>query len=421
MKSSALKGLYLITSSLCVMVSVSLSVYAASEPLPSPLFEQSLRESVTRLDQDQFTSATSTADSARTSTQRPVVNAVVLETSDNSPTCALAATCDGFYTCAGQTCEQAPTCQRPTCYPQVSCPGGGWVPTMMCESATCSPNPTCNSGSTCPPNNTCNYLSTCKPNETCVSVTCTSTCSSYSTCGATCSQTCDGLATCGATCNEAATCPPNATCPGVSTCSQTCDGQATCGMSTCPDVSTCVTSSTCAMNTCDQTPTCLGIFSCPIPSPTMSCGGPTCSPQSTCVGATCPPDMTCIPVATCPASAQTCSGNTCGIAATCSESQTCPGAPTCDSEPGCTLCSCPKQGDLNGNGSYDIADLFGIIMRVYFEDRPARQDPNCPHSDRADLSCDGEHTIIDIVLWVDHVWREIPNAICDPCVHSGSH
>lgn len=318
------------------------------------------------------------------------------------PTYAPVSTCAIGQTCAGQpTCWSVPSCNNEPLTCALTCGDvtcGGW---------SCDQNPTCAQASTCEAA-TCTGLETCAPQATC---------SGVATCAA---ETCPGINTCDQTCTGQTTCA-TATCSGTITCDQTCVGQATCGAATCPDINTCVTAPTCAMNTCDQTPTCLGIFSCPIPSPTMSCGGPTCSLSQTCNNvATCPPDMTCIPVATCPASAQTCSGNTCGTAATCSESQTCPGAPTCDSKPGCTLCSCPKQGDLNGNGTHDIADLLGIIGRVFFDDKPARQDQNCPHSDRADLSCDGQHTILDIVLWVDYVWRKVPNAICDPCTQTGS-
>lgn len=152
--------------------------------------------------------------------------------------------------------------------------------------------------------------------------------------------------------------------------------------------------STCAVPSCEPAPTCARWY--------LTC-------QATCSAPTCGKEMTCMYF------------NTCDGATTCSQQQACPGVTTCDSQPGCALCSCPKQGDLNGNGSYDIADLLGLIRRVYFYDRPARHDSSCPHSDRADLSCDGEHSIIDIVLWVDYVWRKIPNAICDPCAQTVSH
>jgi hypothetical protein len=69
----------------------------------------------------------------------------------------------------------------------------------------------------------------------------------------------------------------------------------------------------------------------------------------------------------------------------------------------------------------NMLDVLGLISRVYLHGRPPRHDPQCPHYDRADLNCDGEHTVIDIVLWIDSVWRKMPNAICNPCTQTTSH
>ncbi len=357
MNSSALKGLYLTLSACCVWMCVLVSAHAESEPLPSPLYRQSLDESVVRMDRIDYRPA----DPLLILESRETVDTVLacvyelisfrgsalevyglglwIGSKRRGPLCNTAIECDSLLITGNDSLcisWRLYSCELTT------------VDTIPSLSIECLVAPTMGSEPTCNPEYTCGYSATCKP-----------------------------------------------------------------GMSTCE-----------------------GNFSCPGAPRTGVCPGPTCYVYGTCGNGTCPPNATCLPGGTCPANSQTCSGGTCGSAATCSYNQTCPPRPTCagvatcdqtcsglatcDAQPGCTLCSCPKQGDLNGNGTHDIADLLGIIGRVFFDDRPARQDSNCPHSDRADLSCDGEHTILDIVLWVDYVWRKMPNAICDPCTQTGS-
>lgn len=460
----------------CLVVLIPLSAYPATDPAPSPLFDQSLQKSIERMepqlaaDLPPIASPDLRLQVLSDSTVRCIYELVCA--SGNPDTLAelglvvgirrrggqcadeyrdcirhwesgvgsvcliwqwigcdtvslpaiplfgwLRCVCDLYSTMAGTaTCYNYPTCRTPTCEGMLSCPGQ-WTPTMACGGPTCLGAFSCNPGSP-----TCHDVSCADgPPQTCHMVTCNQTCS-----GATCTgqSTCVGTTTCGAvaTCSLNSTCPPEATCAGVSTCEQTCTGQATCSSATCGSQYTCQHFPTCGGGySCDETPTCGyrptcpgGLTTCstsetcPGAPATMGCSSATCAPNHTCYGGTCPPELTCIPVATCPASAQTCSGITCGSEVTCS------GQPTCDVQPGCSLCSCPQQGDFNDNGVRDIIDLWHMVNYVFLTNRPAPQDSTCYHTDRADLNCDGHHSIIDVVFWIDETWHGI-DCICDPC------
>lgn len=449
------------------MVSIPTLVCSASEPLPSPLFEASLRQSTARMNNSDETLSTPVVESRledKSTDAGAIVGSCIYEllcaegNSDTLQQFGLAAgvlrrrsectgpsacetvfisgsgsvrlfwkfvgcdtaghpevppfpftltSCDELPTLEGYTTCRSATCMYAmTCGPQPSCPGY-FIPTMTCGGPTCSPGVTC-SGNTCSPAPTCVPF-----DQTCMNY---GTCSGSPTCVgmASCSQTCAGTATCVHTCLDVYSCPLVSTCPGATTC----EGTTTCMGSACgPTVShTCAPGPTCKNVTCEGTSTCPNLATCetyPTCTENHTCAGQaTCSVSQTCQIQTCEGQSTCRTMVTC-------SGATCNIS-TCAGLATCVGVATCNAYAGCLLCSCPKQGDLDGNGSYDISDLLGIIRRVYFVDTPARHDANCPHSDRADLSCDGEHTILDVVLWVDKVWRRIPNAICDPCTRSGS-
>ena len=78
------------------------------------------------------------------------------------------------------------------------------------------------------------------------------------------------------------------------------------------------------------------------------------------------------------------------------------------------LCGCPSQGDLNDDGTINAVDLIHQIGIVLKFTKTVIHDPNCPHSNRADLDCSGSFSIIDIVIMVDKIWRGM-DAICDPC------
>lgn len=363
MNSSALKGLYLIFSSLCALACVSVSARAASEPLPSPLYDQSRLAAI-----DGLTQIALQAEPALKPSNREAAG-----------TAELAAACIYELICIdgnSDTLEQYALVLG-VHRKRSECGGGYWD----CETAFIS-----GAGSV---RLFWRYIG-CEisdlpevPPFPFILTPCQEL------------PTTEGFLTClAATCMFAMTCGPQPSCPGYYVPTMTCGGP------------TCSPGVTCFGGTCNLGPTC-------IPFEVTCRNYGTCSGFATCQGmATC--NQTCTGLATCAGSA------TCGSGQTCDPAPTCQGVATCDAQVGCTLCSCPKQGDLNGNGTYDIADLLGIIMRVYYDDRPARQDPNCPHSDRADLSCDGRHDILDIVLWVDCVWRKIPNAICDPCTQSGS-
>jgi hypothetical protein len=58
-------------------------------------------------------------------------------------------------------------------------------------------------------------------------------------------------------------------------------------------------------------------------------------------------------------------------------------------------CSCPGQGDVNGDGVIDVFDVIGAISRA-FSGAPAVQDPECP-AERADVNNDGAADVFDLI------------------------
>jgi hypothetical protein len=177
---------------------------------------------------------------------------------------------------------------------------------------------------------------------------------------------------------------------------------------------------TCNAATCRNS-TCAGGISCPgYWMPTMGCATETCSPNVTCYGNTCSPAPTCYPA--CPTST---GGATCALTTTCGSSATCVPAPTCTGPtcfpnatcPGvstCPMCVCSHQGDLNDDGVIDTADVRNFVHYLYSDGSPPPADSTCPLHTRGDLDCDGQETIVDIVILACHVHFAYP-ALCNPC------
>ena len=77
-----------------------------------------------------------------------------------------------------------------------------------------------------------------------------------------------------------------------------------------------------------------------------------------------------------------------------------------------STCSCPFQGDINGDGFIDSVDLSLEIDIVFFGATDP-QDPVCPKK-RADMNCDGFSDSVDLSLHIDHVFFGGAGP-CDPC------
>jgi len=75
-------------------------------------------------------------------------------------------------------------------------------------------------------------------------------------------------------------------------------------------------------------------------------------------------------------------------------------------------CSCPFQGDYDGDGFLTAIDL-GILIDVLFAGHPDITDPNCPTS-RGDVDCDGFATALDLAILIDHLFAGGPPP-CQPC------
>ncbi|GAB4321900.1 MAG: hypothetical protein Kow0074_13040 [Candidatus Zixiibacteriota bacterium] len=75
-------------------------------------------------------------------------------------------------------------------------------------------------------------------------------------------------------------------------------------------------------------------------------------------------------------------------------------------------CNCPSQGDFNGDGFIDAADLNDLIDIVFFGKLDVC-DPGCPTC-RGDWNCDGAADAVDINLLIDYAFFGGPGP-CDPC------
>jgi hypothetical protein len=61
-------------------------------------------------------------------------------------------------------------------------------------------------------------------------------------------------------------------------------------------------------------------------------------------------------------------------------------------------CSCPSQGDVNGDAAIDVFDIIETINRA-FSGAPAVQDPGCP-TERADVNNDGAADVFDLIYLI---------------------
>lgn len=77
-------------------------------------------------------------------------------------------------------------------------------------------------------------------------------------------------------------------------------------------------------------------------------------------------------------------------------------------------CVCVGQGDLDGSGSIDVADLTYSVA-FYFGGGPAPvSDADCPTPNRGDLNCDNTLDISDLTALVAYMFLG-GGAPCDPC------
>ena len=61
-------------------------------------------------------------------------------------------------------------------------------------------------------------------------------------------------------------------------------------------------------------------------------------------------------------------------------------------------CSCPSQGDINGDAVIDVFDVIEVISRA-FSGAPPVQDPGCP-TERADVNNDGGADVFDLIYLI---------------------
>jgi hypothetical protein len=76
------------------------------------------------------------------------------------------------------------------------------------------------------------------------------------------------------------------------------------------------------------------------------------------------------------------------------------------------VCSCPYQGDFDGDGFVNAIDLAGMID-VLFSGSISPHDPDCPF-DRTDLNCSGFGDALDLAFMIDLLFAGGPPP-CDPC------
>lgn len=363
------------------------TVRAAADPSPSPLFDQSLDESLRRMDRERPVGPVVADEPAGIEGSYDTTTACIYELvcmSGNEDTLAMWELSVGARRTA-RLCSDDYDC---VLYAEI---GSGSICLVWqhvgCESTDLPPMPIpfvyrfcdCDSYSTLPGTSTCEGAPTCRSHSCEGSTSCSgggtmTMCSGGPTCSTSGNPTCDNG---GVTCGIVMTCIP------VSTCliGQTCGNAPTCTVETCPGYSTCFAV------TCTPNSTCIGV---------ATCLTETCVGFSTCIAPTCPPNPTC------------------GLSNTCNGHPTCPGSATCAGTLGCFLCDCPRKGDINDDGLLNLSDAISLIHYLFGDGPVPPVDSTCAHSDRGDLDCDGRHTILDIVILIDHVLFGSP-ALCDPC------
>lgn len=82
---------------------------------------------------------------------------------------------------------------------------------------------------------------------------------------------------------------------------------------------------------------------------------------------------------------------------------------------GFAQCDCTTQGDIDGSGSVDIADLVYLVAYSFDAGTVPENNPDCPLVNNADLNCDNEVNITDIVYLVEYSFN---NGLqpCDYCL-----
>jgi len=79
----------------------------------------------------------------------------------------------------------------------------------------------------------------------------------------------------------------------------------------------------------------------------------------------------------------------------------------------CCPCSCPHQGDLDGNGVINVNDVLAAI-KVAFLNGTDVQDPSCPAT-RADANADGVVNVNDVLYLIKTAFVNGPPPV-DPCL-----
>ena len=75
-------------------------------------------------------------------------------------------------------------------------------------------------------------------------------------------------------------------------------------------------------------------------------------------------------------------------------------------------CSCPKQGDINGDGVIDVFDVIGLID-IAFSGAPDPQDPLCPKT-RGDADNNSVTDVFDVIYLIATAFSGGPNPV-NPC------
>ena len=80
---------------------------------------------------------------------------------------------------------------------------------------------------------------------------------------------------------------------------------------------------------------------------------------------------------------------------------------------GTICCSCPHQGDINGDGVINVNDIIALI-KIAFSNGPDVQDPLCPRT-RGDVNGDGIVNVNDVLFLIKTAFMNGPPPI-DPCL-----
>jgi hypothetical protein len=78
----------------------------------------------------------------------------------------------------------------------------------------------------------------------------------------------------------------------------------------------------------------------------------------------------------------------------------------------CSPCSCPNQGDIDGNGFADVPDALAVIG-IAFINGSDTQDSHCPKT-RGDVNNSGVVDVNDVLYIIKTAFTNGPNPV-DPC------